>query len=153
MLFFSKSDKNIHGSASFMRFWERRKFLSKRNSGLVIDGVKKISKELSYTHLATIAPTGAGKTVSYIIPNILSLNGSAVVTDPSGEIFNITAEYKRKQGFKIKKIDVRDVKNSLKINPLFRLNSHTDIKKISSVTDGDLCKEALDILMKEIKGQ
>jgi len=27
------------------------------------------------------------------------------------------------------------------------------LKKISRVTDGDLCKEAIDILMKEIKGQ
>ncbi|MBN8913493.1 MAG: type IV secretory system conjugative DNA transfer family protein, partial [Rhizobiales bacterium] len=36
-------------------------------------------------HLITIAPTGAGKGVSCIIPALLTWRGPAVVVDPRGE--------------------------------------------------------------------
>jgi type IV secretion system protein VirD4 len=50
-----------------------------------------------HVHLATFAPTGRGKGVSVIIPNLLALPGSVVVTDPKGELFKLTAEHRRKR--------------------------------------------------------
>lgn len=47
-----------------------------------------------YVHLITFAPTGAGKGVSAIIPNLLSYRGSVVVTDPMGANFKATAEHR-----------------------------------------------------------
>jgi type IV secretory pathway TraG/TraD family ATPase VirD4 len=47
------------------------------------------------THLLTIAPPGAGKGTSIVIPNLLTYAGSTIVTDPKGELFAITARHRR----------------------------------------------------------
>lgn len=58
------------------------------------------------THLATIAPTGKGKGVGALIPNLLALPGSAVVFDPKGELFTATAKHRRDTlGHKIIRLD------------------------------------------------
>lgn len=49
-----------------------------------------------FVHLATFAMTGAGKGVSVLIPNLLSYRGSCVVTDPKGELYNATAEHRKR---------------------------------------------------------
>lgn len=125
--------KDIYGSARFLKGIGRYLLLNSRNKSLVIDGKRKISKEMSYRHLVMIAPTGTGKTTSYIIPNVLNLQASAVITDPSGEIYNKTAGYLQTQGFNIKTINVRDIGNSFYFNPLHRASTFTEIKKVSEV--------------------
>jgi type IV secretion system protein VirD4 len=50
-----------------------------------------------YVHLATFAPTGRGKGVSVLVPNLLSHRGSCVVTDPKGELFKLTAAHRRRK--------------------------------------------------------
>ena len=46
-------------------------------------------------HLATFAPTGRGKGVSVLVPNLLSYPESCVVTDPKGELWRLTADHRR----------------------------------------------------------
>lgn len=46
-------------------------------------------------HLITFAPTGAGKGVGSIIPNLLHYDGPVIVIDPKGENFAVTARYRR----------------------------------------------------------
>jgi type IV secretion system protein VirD4 len=58
-----------------------------------------------YVHLLTVAPAGAGKSVSVIIPNLLSHRGSTVVIDPKGELFAATAEARRKMGHRVIRLD------------------------------------------------
>lgn len=61
-----------------------------------------------YVHLATFAPTGAGKGVSVIIPTLLaesSRSSSFVVTDPKGENFRITADARRRLGNRVIRLD------------------------------------------------
>ena len=41
----------------------------------------------NFTHLLTSAPTGRGKGVSVLLPNLLSYAYSCVVTDPKGELY------------------------------------------------------------------
>lgn len=45
-------------------------------------------------HLLTFAPTGAGKGVRAIIPNLLHYGGPVIVVDPKGENFAVTARYR-----------------------------------------------------------
>ena len=48
------------------------------------------------SHLITFAPTGSGKGVGVIIPNLLHYSGPAIVIDPKGENFAVTGRYRRK---------------------------------------------------------
>lgn len=56
-------------------------------------------------HLMTIAPTGAGKGVSCIIPNLLHYSGPAVVIDPKGEAYQVTAQHRRNMGQEVVLLD------------------------------------------------
>ena len=55
----------------------------------------RIIRVTNYVHLLTCAPAGAGKSVSVLVPNLLSYLGSCVVTDPKGELFTLTAEHRQ----------------------------------------------------------
>jgi type IV secretion system protein VirD4 len=49
-------------------------------------------------HLLTIAPTGAGKGVSSVIPAILSHRGPLFIIDIKGENYQVTARHRRQVG-------------------------------------------------------
>ena len=71
-------------------------------------------------HLMTIAPTGAGKGVGALIPNLLRYPGSAIVVDPKGENCQVTARRRREMGQQVVVLDpfriVSDKSDSL--NPM-----------------------------------
>lgn len=46
------------------------------------------------SHLVTVAQTRAGKSVNLIVPNLLRYKGAAVVLDPKGELFAMTARWR-----------------------------------------------------------
>lgn len=52
-------------------------------------------------HMLTFAPTGAGKSVSVIVPNLLNYPGSVVCIDPKGAIPAITAARRRALGHNV----------------------------------------------------
>ncbi len=49
-------------------------------------------------HLLTIAPTRSGKGKTTIIPNLLRYQGSCVVLDPKGELFEATSKWRSTLG-------------------------------------------------------
>ena len=131
-----KKDSTIYGSAAFLSGKPLKSLLSSKNVGLIVDGKNgRLSAENAYKHLCLIAPTGAGKSSIYVVPNLLQLdkNSSCVVTDCSGELYEKTAGHLQKRGFKIKRISVSSPSESSRYNPLFRCSSITDIKKLSSI--------------------
>jgi type IV secretion system protein VirD4 len=56
-------------------------------------------------HLLTIAPTGAGKGRGVIIPNLLRFEGSAIVIDPKGETWHVTARRRKEMGQEVRLLD------------------------------------------------
>ena len=48
-------------------------------------------------HLTVVAGSRSGKGRSYIVPNLLSYNGSTIVIDPKGENAAITARYRAQE--------------------------------------------------------
>jgi len=56
-------------------------------------------------HVLTLAPTGAGKGVGCVIPNLLTYPGSVFVTDPKGENFAVTARRRREMGHRVGALD------------------------------------------------
>lgn len=71
-------------------------------------------------HLITIAPTGAGKGVSCIIPALLTWCGPAIVIDPKGENYAVTASRRRTMGQKVHVLDpfaITDCLQPASLNP------------------------------------
>jgi len=125
--------KEIHGSAKWAGKLNTFAFLNAKNDGLVINGLDRLDLKHSFNHMAVIAPTGAGKTTGYIIPNVLQLNHSMLITDPSGEIYQKTRKHLRQKGFKLKTINPNDLKHTHFYNPLAKVKTDTEIKKISDI--------------------
>ena len=57
------------------------------------------------SHVMTIAPTGAGKGIGVIIPNLLRYTGTVIVIDPKGENYQVTARRRLEMGQKIIVLD------------------------------------------------
>lgn len=68
------------------------------------------------TNTLLLAPTRSGKGVGSIIPTLLSYSGHMIVFDPKGELYNITAGYRRKFSHVIKFSPVS--KETARFNPL-----------------------------------
>lgn len=76
-----------------------------------------------YPHALIVAPTGRGKTTGFVIPNLLTFKGSAVVLDVKGENFEATARHRASQGdeiFRFAPTDWHD-RRSHRYNPLLRI--------------------------------
>ena len=75
------------------------------------------------SHVGVIAATRLGKTTQYVIPTILSFakqkrKRSMVISDPKGELYRITSETLRKEGYRVRLINFRDFMHSECWNPL-----------------------------------
>jgi len=117
-----------------MGYWERRKLLNTKLQGLVINGVQRISEVNSFMHCAVAAPSGRGKTSRFVIPNVLWRSGqSMVITDPAGEVFRCCEAYLRQSGYRIKTLNIQDQAQSNQYNPLKRVTTHSDIRKLSTL--------------------
>jgi type IV secretion system protein VirD4 len=83
-------------------------------------------------HLMTVASTGAGKGVGCIIPNLLHYDGPAVVIDPKGEAYQVSAEYRRKMGQEVILLDpfniTGDEENKSSFNPLDIIRLGQDVE-------------------------
>lgn len=49
-----------------------------------------------FPHAIMVAPTGRGKGVGFVLPNLLNFDGSAIVLDVKGENFEITSVHRKK---------------------------------------------------------
>ena len=74
--------------------------------GRAFDAPGRADPRLFYQgHVLTVAPTGTGKGVGAVIPNLLAYEGSAIVLDIKGENFAVTARARASMGQEICLID------------------------------------------------
>ena len=81
----------------------------------------KIYYDDSFDHTMIIGSTGSGKTICEIMPLIFNLgyaNESMVINDTKGELYNITAHFLKKHGYKIHVVNLRNALASDGWNPL-----------------------------------
>lgn len=66
-----------------------------------------------------IGPSGAGKTTSYVLPNVLNATESMVVVDTKGNLYSKTADRLRHKGYNVLLLDFTDLQHSpVGYNPL-----------------------------------
>lgn len=69
-----------------------------RSDGVLVGRVPRrrgtVLRENGDGHLLSLAPSRAGKGIGVVVPNLLSYPGSIVVTDPKGENYAVTAQWR-----------------------------------------------------------
>lgn len=72
----------------------------------VPDAPAGVDQRFRFTgHVVTVAPTGSGKGIGAVIPNLLDYPGSALVLDVKGENAAVTARARRNMGHKVFVVD------------------------------------------------
>ena len=107
--------RTLHGSARWASFRDMRAARRVRQKdelpqgfalGRAFDAPGRADPRLFYQgHVLTVAPTGTGKGVGAVIPNLLAYEGSAIVLDIKGENFAVTARTRASMGQEICLID------------------------------------------------
>jgi type IV secretion system protein VirD4 len=126
---------NKKTGAQFLDKGEIAEFLSKKNTGLLLDGESlRLSEKESFQNVLYAARVGAGKTTKYIIPNVLDkadMKCSIVVHDPKGEVFELTSGFMKSKGFNIVVFNPNDLTNSNYFNPLLEAKSDVELEQIA----------------------
>ena len=111
-----------------VREMKQRRFFAKPGLGFMLGktGSPKSGKPFivsaDHPHCLLVAPTGRGKGVGFVIPNLLTFKGSAVALDVKGENFEKTSRHRQKQGDRIYRFAPTDWSNgSHRYNPLARV--------------------------------
>ena len=116
-----------------------------------------------FPHCLVVAPTRAGKGVGYVIPNTLLFNGSIVVLDVKGEIFEATSRHRQSEGDEVYRFSPFDFEHPThRYNPLERVSRiehleqrYTELAKISDYfltvsdkgTAGDFLAEGRELFV------
>ena len=83
---------------------------------------------------------GSGKTRGHILPNLCNMeNSSAVLLDPKGELYQLTAGMMKERGFVVKLVDFDTPENpeSLFYNPLSYCKTSDDIISVTRILLND----------------
>lgn len=86
-------------------------------------------------HNAIIGASGAGKTTGYVLPNIRTTANSGhsmVVSDPKGEIFDITSGYLEEQGYNVVKFDLQNL-NAHRWSPVQEVKTDYEVEVLADV--------------------
>lgn len=81
-------------------------------------------------NMLVVGGSGAGKTRFFVKPNLMQLNCSYVITDPKTEILYATGEMFKAAGYKIKVLNLIDMKASHCYNPFHYLRNENDVIRL-----------------------
>ncbi len=79
-----------------------------------------------------LGATGTGKSRTTVKPNVIQANSSFVVTDPSGEILKDCGGFLEKEGYVIKVLNLKDLSQSNRYNPMAYLSNISDIPVLTN---------------------
>lgn len=91
---------------------------------------------------------GSGKTRGHILPNLCNMDdSSAVLLDPKGELYTLTADMMKKRGFTVKLVDFDNPYNpdSVFYNPLHYCKTSDDILSITKILVADEQQKTNDL--------
>ncbi len=138
LLLYSSSQGNTrrgeeHGSATWgspkqvnAMFCQKENKILTRNVRLGLD----THKHRRSLNVLVIGGSGAAKTRSFVIPNILEANTNYVITDPKSEVLAATGGYLKKQGYDIRVLNLVNMEQSDGYNPFRYLQDEKDALRL-----------------------
>ena len=129
--------ESLHGNARFATLSDLKKagLLKQTPQSILVGTYKGRYLWLGGTqHVITISPTRSGKTTSIAIPVLLSYQGSMVVLDLKGELFQATSGWRAEQGHAIRIwAPYDDAGHTHRFNPLTPLAGMDPGKRIGEL--------------------
>ena len=81
-------------------------------------------------NVLVIGGSGAAKTRSFVLPNILTANTNYVITDPKSEVLLATGSYLKEQGYDVRVLNLVNLEQSDGYNPFRYLRDEKDVLKL-----------------------
>lgn len=129
----SRGYKDIeHGSARWGKEKEIAPYVDPVfQKNIILSSKEFLSMNMEKTqrdcHIFVVGGSGSGKSRFYAKPNIMQMNASYVITDPSGEHMRSEGKMLEEHGYKVKVFNVVDMEDSLHFNPLHYYREPEDI--------------------------
>ena len=126
-------DGEEHGSAVWgsakavnRQFAQKKNKILTRNVRLGLDS-KKHRRSLN---VLVIGGSGAAKTRSYVLPNILEASTNYVITDPKSEVLLATGGVLKEQGYDVRVLNLVNLEESDGYNPFRYIRDEKDALKL-----------------------
>ena len=132
-----------HGSARWGDVFDlNRKYADKAGPNLLLTRHFRIGvdgyKHKHNTNILVVGGSGAGKTRTYAVPNVLEAakagpdgkGCSLILTDPKSEILRKTGSYLLKQGYEVRVFDLIDPSTSFCYNPFVYVQDDKDVLQL-----------------------
>lgn len=84
-------------------------------------------------NIMVLGTSGSGKTRCIVIPNICTMNGSYIITDPKGNLYRNYSAMLKQHGYKVIHLDFIHPERSQKYNPFTYIRNSDDIMKLSKM--------------------
>ena len=81
-------------------------------------------------NVLVIGGSGAAKTRSFVLPNILTANTNYVITDPKSEVLLATGSYLKEQSYDVRVLNLVNLEQSDGYNPFRYLRDEKDVLKL-----------------------
>lgn len=97
--------------------------------------------ELDNRNVLVVGSSGSSKGQAFVINNIINNRSqSIIVTDPKGELFKLTSDVKKDQGYRIEQVDFLNLRGS-RYNPLDYVTNDIEAIKISNAISLNSAKD------------
>lgn len=129
-----------HGSARWGTIEEGKAFMSQEDPSLNIPLTKNIGLPISKPefdletdcnkNICVVGTPGTGKTRSHVLPLLMQMNASYLVTDPKGTLIESTGWMFEDAGYRIRNFDLVRMDVSSHYNPLAYVRNDVDVLAI-----------------------
>jgi len=120
-------------SAYNAEFGKETLLASRFNRGFLISKHRKLTRRKSFENVLLAAPTGAGKSTRLVIKQLFELKKSTViVSDPSGELYQLTSGYLSRH-YRLLTLNFSRSQESCGYNPLSCIQKKSDINRIADM--------------------
>lgn len=134
VLLMMKPKRSLHGDAKWGKKRDAVKagLLDGKDDGIIVGkwGNEYLTASLDrYPHVMLAAPTGSGKGVGTVIPNLLNWNHSVIVLDIKHENWTLTAGFRHANGHQVFMFDpLNPERRTHRWNPLSYLDPNPDLR-------------------------